>query len=528
MNTIYELNGFICIDCEDSIELPSWVTTDYTTGHPYFLLNATTKKLFIDYFGPMLERKMLSINSYLLEDIMSFEQNSPRLPECDLISEYKDIILKPHQIEAIRLMITHKRYAFFYGTGTGKTLISIFYLMSALPKNVLIVTPKKVVAQYQNECAKYLSEWYTFNDTTVSDYNIVVTNFESLHKVKYKYIDCLIIDESHKAKNYMSNINCELRKIAKICTDIYLFTGTPIDKQRSEIFPQLAILDSRVYPGKTKFNYRYFNIDDYHEPKSEKSIFKKELTQMINDYSFGVKTTSVVTLPEINYIKTPVPHPDYYDELYKERFLYIKTSVNKYLSVADTEAMLRIKLQEICSGFLLNTELRRDDNTIEYIDKKLKTYTLKYNALKELIESKTFESGIIFTCFDKEITIIKELLNALSIKYAVINGETSNEECFTIREQLKDKSIDIVIANVKCTNAGLDLYFINKVVFYSLPDSYITYHQCCSRIYRIGQVRDCYVYHLVCEDTIEELKYKLLSRKKSFTDSLFKAYKKEE
>lgn len=552
MNIIYEKNGYIFIHNEDSnIDLPSWITSDYPNRDPYFLLNTITRQKFKEFFLPLLKTGTFKIATNLYNYIKSFEQNISTPLVIKPITTIRDIELKTHQISALNNMLTHNKYALFYGTGTGKTLIAISYIYShinhyiinddikVLIKRIVIVTPKKVVPQYEEECRKYLGEFYNINTTgdCTNHYTITILNFESLHKLKVPWCDCLIIDESHKAKSYTSNINKQLRELSEKTTAIYLFTGTPVDKSRHEIFPQLAILDSTVYPSKTLFNYRYFHLDDYHNPKSEKKHLSEELTTMIQAYSDAVKTTEVVTLPELHNIIVNCDHPeDYHDEIGKKSFCYINNpddTVNaKYLCICDTPTMRRIKQQEICSGFLLNIEQSIKDsegNELKHnvVDMILYTKTLKQNKLQNLLEANKFDRGIIFTCFKNEIPLIQATLYRVFHKknWSIIDGSTSKSETLRAKKQLEAKEIDFIIANVNCTNAGLDMYFINKVLFYSLPDSYITYHQCVSRIYRMGQTQPCYVYHLICKDSVETAKYKALKHKKSFTNKFYDSYK---
>jgi superfamily II DNA or RNA helicase len=551
MNVLYEKNGFIYIHNEDlDIDYPDWITTDYPTGDPYFLLNNTTRIHFKEFFLPYLKEGKFKISKILYEDIKNFVQNPARDAPTSMFTYIGSIKLKPHQINAINNMLTHKRFAFFYGTGTGKTLIAISYLYSYISeaiaevdkpfiypkKHIIIVTPKKVIPQYEEECKKYLKDFYKINTTgdCSNPYTITIINFESLHKVKCKWCDCLIIDESHKAKSYTSEINKQLRVLSNKSDEIYLFTGTPIDKSRHEIFPQLAILDERVYPSKTRFNYRYYNIDDYHNPKSEKGFFKDEITDMIQSYSEAVKTTDVVDLPELENVIIECNHPeDYHDELRKDSMCTVNIPGTDAtgICIADTPATVRTKQQEVCSGFLLDIEVRKLDFYGKLIKKYkedkivLHTKILKQHKLKELIEERKFTRGIIFTNFTAEIELVQEVTTNLCKSSVIINGDTPTSKVNEYKELLRKKDIDFIIANVNCTNAGLDMYFINKVLFYSLPDSYITYHQCVSRIYRMGQVHKCYVYHLICKDSVESAKYKALSTKKNFTNKFYASYK---
>lgn len=533
MRYIYEKGGYIFIKTPDKDSLPDWITKDYP-GDAYFLLNSTTRIHFAKYFLPLLRDKVYTISKPLFDDIKNFKQNPSHEPDAGVLPEFNGIKLKPHQIKAIELMMRHDRYGFFHGTGSGKTITALFYLnYVGKHKHIVIVTPKKVIKQYQKETIKHLPGYTITEFDNTKPYTVTIINFESLHKLKYKWIDCMIVDESHHAKNFMSDINKHLRNIAQSCSNIYLFTGTPIDKLRYEIFPQLSILDSRVYPSKTRFNYRYFEIDDYHQPKKEKKIFKEELDKMILEYTDGVKTEEVVELPPIHFIEISCDKPvDYHDEIAKKRFL----EIDGITFEANTPAELRIKQQEICSGFLLNGEELIGDK-IKLRDKLLYTKIIKQNALRQLLNaghSVTLEDGtvfnarmnrgIIFTCFDLEIMLVSEVLKEQGKKFSIINGETSNNDVDKAKTELFEGKIDYIIANAKCANAGLDLYCINYVLFYSSPDSYITYHQCYSRMHRMGQVNTCYVLHFICKDSVETKKYKALRNKKSFTNKLYKLY----
>ncbi|MFA7030312.1 MAG: helicase-related protein, partial [Candidatus Cloacimonadaceae bacterium] len=91
-------------------------------------------------------------------------------------------------------------------------------------------------------------------------------------------------------------------------------------------------------------------------------------------------------------------------------------------------------------------------------------------------------------------------------------------------DEFKEGKVNYLVIQSKSGNAGLDLTVTNNVVFYTMPESYIVYHQCKSRIRRIGQEQECNYYHMICRDTVEERVYDSLKRKKSFSTRLFKIY----
>lgn len=498
---LYELNGFYYLkDCDTYYD---WLSDQDNT--PYFHLNNVTRQKFIQDILPLVKSGQCMCDKSTLNKIRYFQQAPTRL-NCPVFPPIEPDPLKkplmPHQIEAVTRMIKYPKYGFFLGTGTGKTLIAISFLLTLNLTKALIVTPKKVIDQYKEELNKY-----------IPNHNCTVINYEQVDKYINEDFQVLILDESHRAKNYSSNISANIKKISKKTPNVYLFTGTPQDKQRHEIMAQLYLLYDHFMPGKTRFINRYFNLDDYYKPKSEKRDFSYELTEMIESISWGKETDDVVDLsacPE-NDIIIPCPHPSkLYDQLIQDRVIEF---FNGSAVVADGKALLKIKLREICSGFV---RVERGTQT------GTKTLTnTKTDKLKELLN--TLPNAIIYTEFKKDISVIETVCNELNASYVVVDGSTKKSG--ELINRFKDGQVRFLVMQNKSGSAGLDLTCTNNIVFYTLPESYITFKQCKGRIRRPGQTKPCNYYYLLCDDTIEYDILKSLKKKKSFTTRIFKIYK---
>ena len=243
---VYELNGFYYI--KDSDAYYDWLSDQDNT--PYFVLNNVTRQKFIQDILPLIKSGQCACDKKVLDKIRYFDQAPKRnLPEPLVLIEPDPINkpLMPHQIESVTRMVTYPKYGFFLGTGTGKTLIAISFLMTMEIKKALIVTPKKVIGQYKTELDKY-----------IPGNQCVVTNYEQVINYVNQDFDALILDESHRAKNYSSQISANIKQISQKTPNVYLFTGTPQDKQRHEIMAQLYLLYDHFMPGKTRFINRYF------------------------------------------------------------------------------------------------------------------------------------------------------------------------------------------------------------------------------------------------------------------------------
>ena len=500
---LYELNGFYYIkDCDTYYD---WLSDQ--DNIPYFHLNNTTRQKFIQDILPLIKSGKCEYDQRALDKIRYFVQAPTRnLPEQVVLIEPDPMNkpLMPHQIEAVNRMIKYPKYAFFLGTGTGKTLIAISFLMTMNLTKALIITPKKVIDQYKKELDKY-----------IPNNQCVVTNYEQVTNYTNENFDVLILDESHKAKNYTSSISANIKKISRKTPNVYLFTGTPQDKQRHEIFSQLYLLYDHFMPGKTRFWNRYFNLNDYYKPKSEKSNFSHELTEMIESISWGKETDDVIDLskcPENDIIiECPKPDPLYY-QLTEDKVLEFSDGS---AVVADSKAKLKIKQREMCCGFV---RVERDGQK-----GTKRIFNPKENPVIRFLP--TIDHAIIYTEFKRDIQNLSKICDDLKLSYAIVDGSTSKKKADCFIEWFKNGTIRFLIMQSKSGNAGLDLTCTNNVIFYTLPESYIVFKQCKGRIRRPGQTKVCNYYYFICEDSVEYNMIKSLKRKKCFSNRVFKIYK---
>lgn len=505
---VYERNGFFYI-LNTLIYSSDWMSED--GGRHYFLLNEVSRTKFIKEVVPYIKAGKCTIDPDAKDKIINYKPikfrdpslSSAKIVEPDPIKKP----LMPHQIEAVSRMINYLRYGFFLGTGTGKTLIVISYLLSLSIDKALIITPKKVVAQYKEELDKY-----------IPGHKHIVTNYEQAHKYKGQHFTSLILDESHRVKNLSSNLYSDIKEIANNCEECYLFTGTPQDKQRHEVMAQLSILYPQFIPSKTKFINRYFHLDDYYQPKSEKTELSKELTSMIESCTWGKETEEVVDLsacPEQEHIIDCGEPSTLYNILIKDKVFEFP---NGAAVVADSKAKLKIKLREICSGFVKVEKVT--DEGIKHGSIRLAT-SPKIVALTSTLQ--TLPNGIIYAEFKNDIKSIAKVCDAINRSYVIVDGSTTKPA--PLIQRFKDKEVDFLIIQNKCGNAGLDLTCTNNMIFFTLPESYIIFHQCKGRIRRKGQTKECNYYYLLCKDTIEYDIFKTLKKKKSYTTRIFKIYK---
>lgn len=497
MITIRLKNGFINLtgDCPNF----PWLTEH--GSNKYFLPSEYTRKLFLRDFYPIKDR--LDIDKETLDYIRNIDLTN-KIASQNPLATLEGITYLGYQEEAIKRALTHKNYCLFFGPGTGKTIMAIGFLKTEDLRKALIITPKKVIGQYRVECNKF-----------IPDFDITILNYEQIESNPHQVMtdwDAIIVDESHRVKEYTSNTSHNLRIIAQKAKRVLLFTGTPQDKGRADLLAQFSIFNKGFMPSKSKTLRRFFELDEYFKPTTlEKQ--PEELTSLILSVSWGATTDSVLKLPKKidTLIRCPMlpEQRELYDELMKESICIWDDGT---VLLCDTPGAKLVRLRQICNGGLGFTP--HNDQT--------KRVTKTFPSGKEVeLEALTSDmsSAIIYTQFDLDITVVTRVLDKNERSYVVVNGKTVNSD--PLIDEFKSGKVDFLVIQAQSGNAGLDLSNTNNIIFYSLPSSYIVFEQCQFRIRRIGQEKDCNYYYLITDKSVEGRMLKILSTKKHISAKTF-------
>jgi superfamily II DNA or RNA helicase len=107
--------------------------------------------------------------------------------------------LFPFQKEIVEKACRRGRYAIFADCGLGKTLMQLEWahqVVQETGQNVLILCPLAVAAQTISEGEKFgihVSQWQPGAEYSQS---VVITNYESFHKVNVDGFGGIVLDES--------------------------------------------------------------------------------------------------------------------------------------------------------------------------------------------------------------------------------------------------------------------------------------------------------------------------------------------
>lgn len=526
--------GFVMIDPQDNQQLynklrESTFLTLHPRGRKFYCMANNACLQFLKTFWKFFQKNFqisTEVEAFIeQEEIEYIEKHEKKLK----VPTFEGIEWKKHQKNALNLISKYKQYCIFLGPGTGKTLIALgaIKMLETIKfrgpndpnrHNYLIVTPKKAIPQYVGEIQKYfpkaniatkVKDKIIFTTSGFEAPRIVVVNYESIDKWTDIHYDGMILDESHKAKNVSSEINKSLCKI--LSENTYLFTGTPQDKQRDEVFAQLKIINPNLLSTKYLFYNRYFILDDYYKPIKEKH--SDELEEIISKCTYGDKTENLIELPkekEMVILGELGELRETYKKFKKEKVLKGKG----WYALGDSGAKHRTKLTQLCSGFIYDEEGIPHRTPINP----------KETGLDMLIKRE--KKALIYTTYNEEQVIVEEILKKNKVKYVIVNGQSKDSE--ESIKKFKDGKVDFLVIQIVSGNAALDFPHINTVIYYSLHDSYIYFEQSKYRIRRIGQTKECVYYYLIVKGTVEGQRLRSLKNKKSFNNREFEIYKRRD
>ena len=445
----------------------------------------------------------------------------------------KDVELRDYQKRILEELKCVPAIGLFMKTGSGKTLTSLERVLQNGTKNLLIICPQKIITQWWEVLEKhtdFIPLKYKLN-MTAKDKNelfenylkangnsCVVVNFDILDKVKSidKFIDntwTIIIDESHKIKNIGTRKSPV--KTTKRCLELgektiykIILTATPTEKEFGgyiDLYSQLKFLGYIDY-SESYFRDNFCITDTIQVPGMPfpiKKIIGYKIKNINNELKPILNETCRYYAPkygdyEPQMIEIKIPKAKNYNKLLKER---------AYKDIIfDNVSAMRVGKKSLISGRVTGTNefgerFNYDDN-----DEKA-------SWLEEFL-SNTDEPVSVLYCYNVEKDKIIEVCEKLNKKYVVINGEVVDKPA-----ELR-KEFDVVIGQYAAFSESLDglQYKSHLMVFYSMPDSSLSYKQSLGRIDRIGQTQVPTYYHLIMQDTIDEKIYDMLKNKVEFSE----------
>lgn len=393
--------------------------------------------------------------------------------------------------QAINILKDFKLVYLAMQVRTGKTITSLHIASLYGAKKVLFVTKKKAISSIEDD----------FKQSGLL-YDLLVINYESLHKIEHEY-DLIIIDEAHALGQFPkpSGRVTDLKKICEGKPIVYL-SGTPSPETYAQFYHQFWV--SSFSPYKDYKNF-YAWHKEYGIP-AKKYVYNREL----NDYS-KVKQERIQS--DIQHLMLTYTQEEAgFESLVEETILYVpmndkvKWAMDKIkkdklfktkdgqVVLADTAVKEMQKIHQICSG----TVKTEDGNAIIFDDTKA-------TFIKDQFKGK------------KIAIFYKYIAEGMQLRYTFAGRIVEDPMAFN------EADGDVVfISQIQSGREGINLSSAEALVMYNIDFSAVSYWQSRARMQTKDRKSASHVYWIFTKGGIEDRIYKLVQSKKDFTLSHFK------
>jgi SNF2 family DNA or RNA helicase len=371
--------------------------------------------------------------------------------------------------------------------GLGKTVQLIATMLGNPKPHTLIVVPKSVVSQWENEIQKFSPTTRTLiyhpsGDTDFSNYDVVLTTYgltyvrgnqnkdTCLHRFKW---DRIILDEAHEIRNKNAKVSKSIKTIKSHIR--WIVTGTPVFNSINDFVSlgEFVGIPKSVTQGRTKDVREKYVL---RRTKDDLAKFNKRLELPPCEF----ENVELEMSPEEETV---------YEEAFDEGREFIKeviaSSENAHMHTMEfLEKLLRVR-QCMCYPQLYIKGVHGDEKDPWVGD------TVKMKALFDNVKTHPTEKCIIFCQFIGEMDYIQENLDIPSFR---IDGSIShNGRESQIAAFKSTVGAAAFVIQIKAGGVGLNLQEATRVYIMSPSWNPATELQAIGRSHRTGQDKKVFV-----------------------------------
>ena len=446
--------------------------------------------------------------------------------------EVAGLPLLPYQRAGVKYAAQAKRCFIADDMGLGKTLQAIAtleYVRDSYP--AVVVCPPNLVLNWQKEYEKWLPERkvVTVTDRKTfpehKDFDVLVIGYSNINhwQKQIKDFRSFVFDESHYIKSPTSQRTKAAIKIARTAPRqgiILCLTGTPVTNRPAEYASQLDVLGKlNTFGGLWGFYRRYCgafrdrfgqwnisgnsNLDELNEKLRGNCYIRRTKDQVLKDLP-PVRHANIIVAGSptqmAEYRKAERDIVEYLVERAKQIALELGTSPGSAAVVAKIKAEANEHLVRI-------SVLRR------------LAAKAKMDSVVEFIESHK-EAGLKVVVAAHHRDVVDEIANKFGgLK---IQGGMLVEEVEAAKSRFQEEPTEdapVIVLSIQAAKTGHTLTASQDVLFVELPWTPADVDQTYSRCHRLGQKGSVTATYLLCEGTVDEEIYNLISRKRGVVNA---------
>jgi len=402
----------------------------------------------------------------------------------------------PHQVEAIEFIASRENIPLFDEQGLGKTKIVIEALCNNMEQGiidgVLVICKKHLIDNWKDEIEthsylKYIvlrgrpnekgMKFMGYSHFYLINYESVIGELKRL-KMFLKIRDmAIVLDESHRIKNPNGKTTKAILELREFAKKRIIITGTPMsDYKEFEKTYSVTLKDCDLASNEERFS---------------------DLRDILLSSSIRRLKDDVLELPEKVYIDKYVQMEGQQERIYTQvkKELYIEvTNMDGERIIDESRDLLKrlLRLVQIASNpFLIDKA---------YNETPAKFYLLD-GLVKDILGRK--EKLIVWSSFVENIRILRKRYKEYGslLLYGGVPIEQRNK---IVKQFIKDDQSRVLIANPAAAKEGLTLTSANNAIYVDRNFNMVDYLQSQDRIHRLSQTKECKIYKLIADNTIDE------------------------
>lgn len=416
-------------------------------------------------------------------------------------------LIAPYQREGVLWMLTREfdkgkiKGGFLCDEmGLGKTVQLITTMLGNPQDRTLIVVPKTIITQWQEEIEHFAPEMKVMiyergktvqemmdHQVVLAPYSLMIDKGEKKgHRTIFHQIvwNRIILDEAHEIRNPKSKI---FGSISTLKSSIrWVVTGTPVFNSMKDFVTLCLFLGipKEVTQGRTD------------EVRSKFVIRRTKMDVSKYNCRIELPPCDFENVELDMYPEEKAVYVDVFDDGKETMRDIIKNSQGNLAmhAMAILEMLLRCRQAMIHPQLVYDGIARKTEQEVKVWEHKTK----KFEYLLDSIKSHPKEKSIVFCQFTTEMDLIHEMLRDEHIKVFRIDGSVSNEQRKNQRIGFtKCDTGCVFIIQIKAGGVGLNLQAATRVYITAPSWNPATELQAIGRSHRTGQTKKVVVKKLI-------------------------------
>ncbi|MBS1746756.1 MAG: DEAD/DEAH box helicase [Bacteroidetes bacterium] len=496
---------------------------------------ATNIKLSKYHFG-VIEELYAQRNDEEL--FFKLEEKYERLKEHHTVKQidppaHLSSILRPYQVSGFQWLnyLSEVNWGGILADdmGLGKTVQALsfleFYKAEHGKLRALVVCPTTLMFNWENEIKKFTPSlnWYIHHGSARSQQiaqfesaDVVITTYGTLRSdiqlLTATAFDYVVLDESQAIKNPQSKVT----KAASLldAKNRLCMSGTPLQNNTFDMYAQMNFLNPGMLGSMEFFRQEFAVPIDKFGEKEQKEHLRKLL------YPFILRRTKEQVAKDLPEKSEMILFCEMSDEQRRIYDAYRNDYRDKILGVVEDKGVGKSQLT-ILQGLM---KLRQicDSPAIINDEEKYPNVSVKLEELgREISENIGDHKALVFSQFLGMLSLIREKMDELGIKYTYFDGSTSapdREKAIQLFQN--DDTCRVFLISLKAGGVGLNLTAADYVYLVDPWWNPAVEQQAIDRTHRIGQTKNIFAYRMICKDTVEDKILKLQERKKALAAEL--------